>query len=263
MTQEGIKSLIFGNKGKMLGALIGYLIGLGFIGIILGLVLGHILDYISKENRIISRIKKFYHFPFNTDLSQDIQVLGCTIALSVKALLLGKSLSPLEKNHYISEFSNAYSISGRHKQILNTVLNSFLQIKEPDINGICTLYSRFTSKKERHNILYLIYKNCKRDINQDQRDYIINLARNLEILEDYYSLFETTIIQPEDYKILGVTEKDDLNTIKQVYRKLASQFHPDSISLLSETQKREANEAFVRIKESYIRILKSKKPNTP
>ena len=263
MKLERIKSLILGNKGKILGALLGYLIGLGITGIILGVMLGLLLDYISKENRIVSRIKKFYHFPFNTDLPQEVQILGCTIALSAKALFSSKPLSSLEKNHYLSEFSTFYSINSRQKQLVNTVLTSFLQIKDPDIKGISSLYSRFASREDRHNLFKLIYTNCNKDINQDQREYIKNLAGTLEILEDYYVFFEASVIHPGDYKILGVTEEDDLNTIKQVYRKLASQFHPDSISLLSETQKKEANEAFVRIKESYTRIIKSKKSNTP
>jgi hypothetical protein len=56
------------------------------------------------------------------------------------------------------------------------------------------------------------------------------------------------------WEILGLTEGASQEEVKSVYRRLAIQFHPDSLAGLSEDQKREAERIFIRIKEAYREI---------
>lgn len=61
------------------------------------------------------------------------------------------------------------------------------------------------------------------------------------------------------YQILGVHESDSLQTIKEIYRKLVTIYHPDkfgSINLLSKKQK---NEHMAKINASYEWVLKHHK----
>lgn len=51
--------------------------------------------------------------------------------------------------------------------------------------------------------------------------------------------------------LLGVGEAADARELQGAYRLLASQFHPDSLAVLEEPQRREATEAFVRIRGAY------------
>jgi len=51
--------------------------------------------------------------------------------------------------------------------------------------------------------------------------------------------------------LLGVGEAADSRELQGAYRLLASQFHPDSLAVLEEAQRREATEAFVRIRGAY------------
>lgn len=53
------------------------------------------------------------------------------------------------------------------------------------------------------------------------------------------------------YRILGVTPEDKEQTIKNAYRQLARQYHPDTLKGLSEEQKVIAQEAFLRIQKAY------------
>jgi hypothetical protein len=55
----------------------------------------------------------------------------------------------------------------------------------------------------------------------------------------------------EAVALLGVREAADARELQGAYRLLASQFHPDSLAALEEPQRREATEAFLRIRGAY------------
>jgi hypothetical protein len=54
--------------------------------------------------------------------------------------------------------------------------------------------------------------------------------------------------------LLGVGEAADARELQGAYRLLASQFHPDSLAVFEEPQRKEATEAFVRIRGAYDRL---------
>jgi len=62
----------------------------------------------------------------------------------------------------------------------------------------------------------------------------------------------------EAYRILGVAPESSTEDIRKVYRTLAASFHPDSMTLLSESQRGEAEEAFVRIRSAWEQIAHSR-----
>jgi DnaJ like chaperone protein len=55
----------------------------------------------------------------------------------------------------------------------------------------------------------------------------------------------------EAYRLLGIDPDADEGEAKAVFRKLAAQFHPDANAGLSEEQRKQAEEAFVRIERAY------------
>lgn len=62
----------------------------------------------------------------------------------------------------------------------------------------------------------------------------------------------------DPYRILGVSSGDATDEIRRVYRTLASSFHPDSMASLSEFQRKEAEEAFVRIRMAWEFIARER-----
>ena len=56
------------------------------------------------------------------------------------------------------------------------------------------------------------------------------------------------------YRVLGVSPESETAEIRKVYRNLAASFHPDGLSSFSEDQRKEAEEAFVRIRSAWERI---------
>jgi hypothetical protein len=56
------------------------------------------------------------------------------------------------------------------------------------------------------------------------------------------------------YRVLGVSPESETAEIRKVYRNLAASFHPDGLSSFSEEQRKEAEEAFVRIRNAWEHV---------
>lgn len=64
----------------------------------------------------------------------------------------------------------------------------------------------------------------------------------------------------DPWAILGLNRDAARDEIKSTFRKLAVQFHPDSVRDLREDQQRQAAEAFMRIQNAYKQILSTRRP---
>lgn len=72
---------------------------------------------------------------------------------------------------------------------------------------------------------------------------------------------QQTMSNEEAYKVLGVNESDDMNTIKKTYRKLVREYHPDIIKSQNkdETYIEEATAKTQEINQAYQVIKDAKK----
>ena len=107
-------------------------------------------------------------------------------------------------------------------------------------------------------------------ISKDEEKVLHEIIHELQIsLEEYKTIVNKfdemmknksqKMSKEEAYKILGVNEKDDMNTIKKAYRKLVREYHPDIIisqdkdeSYMEEAtaKTQEINQAYQVIKEN-------------
>lgn len=63
----------------------------------------------------------------------------------------------------------------------------------------------------------------------------------------------------DPYAVLGVSRDAAPDEIKQAYRRLAGQYHPDKVSHLGEEFRELAEKRFKEIQEAYQALLKSRK----
>ncbi|HUX11528.1 MAG TPA: J domain-containing protein [Spirochaetia bacterium] len=63
-------------------------------------------------------------------------------------------------------------------------------------------------------------------------------------------------LDPRACAILGVDRQASIAEIKAVFRRLAGQFHPDSLAGLDEVRLARSAEAFIRIKEAYDTLIR-------
>ena len=59
----------------------------------------------------------------------------------------------------------------------------------------------------------------------------------------------------EEYRLLGLEPGASEEQVRRTYRALASQFHPDTGAPLSADQQKASEEAFLRIRAAYERII--------
>ena len=108
------------------------------------------------------------------------------------------------------------------------------------------------------------------EVSKNEEEILATIAEALEFdPNDYHAIFDQfekmmQNIHPkanisEAYKLLGVSETDDINTIKKAYRKLIREYHPDIIKsqnrddayMQEATAKtQEINQAYEMIKEA-------------
>lgn len=62
-------------------------------------------------------------------------------------------------------------------------------------------------------------------------------------------------LDPQACAVLGVDAHSSLDDIKRIYRTLAGQFHPDALTGLDDQQKRQAEEAYLRVQDAYRTLL--------
>lgn len=60
----------------------------------------------------------------------------------------------------------------------------------------------------------------------------------------------------EAYRVLGVDPESSTAEIRRVYRSLAASFHPDGMASLTEEQRREAEQAFVRVRGAWETVAR-------
>ena len=62
-----------------------------------------------------------------------------------------------------------------------------------------------------------------------------------------------------DYQILEIKPDASDDEVKKAYRKMAMRFHPDRLGDLSESEKKQAEEKFLRVQKSYEAIRKKRR----
>jgi|GEM_PF-2383530 len=62
----------------------------------------------------------------------------------------------------------------------------------------------------------------------------------------------------EAYRVLGVDSDSEVESIRKVYRSLAASFHPDGMVALTDEQRRDAEEAFLRIRSAWECIARER-----
>ena len=93
-------------------------------------------------------------------------------------------------------------------------------------------------------------------INERERaeEYKRKAAGEWENIRNKWKSQEDNMENP--YSVLGVHESDSLDTIKEVYRRLAQTYHPDKFGTSNEISKKQKSNRMARINASYQWVLK-------
>jgi hypothetical protein len=228
------------------------------IGLVLGLLVREVLGRFGADRAALNYLEN----PGLSDFYEGEPGLAAYCALSIMVL----SLSLSEKNRRSGDslplteaaFRNvAISFPGEPAlvELFCRLAASCRRRLNPDL-----LAESLASRRRKSGDLPALGKSLGMLAAGDEAK---DAARRIRrILDPGYEAHETESPDSRDiqpWEILGLAEGASQEEVKSAYRRLAIQFHPDSLAGLSENQKREAERIFIRIKEAYREITGAEK----
>ena len=204
--------------------------------------------------------------------------LGLFIALVAKVAKADGRVDELEAQLIgimFDDISKIFPNSEKTRTILKEIFNEEKE-KSGDTKEIAQSLnallgrSRFKRKQYMEFLIQLasVGNGMSSDEDKVLREIVIELEISTQEYEAMISKFENmmknkqqSMSLEEAYKILGVNDSDDINSIKKTYRKLVRQYHPDIIKSQDkdESYMEEATAKTQEINQAYEIIKAAKK----
>ena len=242
-------------------------------------LLGAVFYYIFKSySRYDAYSKKaFENFSVSYESLKESE-LGLFVALVAKVAKADGKVDALEAqliSIMFDDISAVFPEPQSTKEILKRIFNE----EKDKLQNAESIAQKLAHKLQRNKeqeqqfmgfLIQLAFVDGK--VSQSEEAILQTIAQALEFDPNAYHAifdqFETMMqnIQPQNniadaYKILGVSEGDDMKTIKKAYKKLIRQYHPDIIASQgkSEAYMKEATAKTQEINQAYEMIEESRK----
>ncbi|WP_072681764.1 DnaJ domain-containing protein [Arcobacter sp. LA11] len=201
---------------------------------------------------VVFRLYKFYARRKLNKLSASKELfrqshLGHFIALVAKVAKADGRVDELEAQligMMFDDISKLFDEKDKTRAIMKEIFNEEKE-KIDDVKEIAKSLNNLLGRsilKRRQFISFLIQLAfIDKGISSDEEKVLLEIAKELNISPEVYDAIvknfenkmknnQQTMSASEAYKILGVKEDDDMNTVKKTYRKLIREYHPDIIS---------------------------------
>jgi hypothetical protein len=254
------------HAGKIIGGAAGLILGLKLFGLIFGVLLGALADILLQDLRLRRSLRR------NADETYQPE-LEFIISLTRKVLAAAALDSPPPRHDiaYLREqLLHNFHLTPRGESLVRELCTHSPEppdgTTQPAEESGRSLHSPVElSPEEQLAAARLLFEaatlsNSERAINRKGTQFVHESCRSLGIRPEFLQLAAGMVIQQDtsDYEVLGVSPESRTEEIKRVYRTLAAQFHPDSLHGLSPEQQHAATEAFMRIRNAYESIMKSR-----
>lgn len=262
--------------GPLAGILIGVLAGIP--GIFFGLLLGYLVQELAGQFRADRAVAAYFENPGRPGFYEGEPGLAAWCALAV--IILSESIPPEDRpeNGEVTGTSIGEEVSRGAAAAFpgagnrGPLIESFCRLAEsrretlnPDL-----LAESLAARRFSRGDLPLLGKTLHALASGDGA--LQTAARVRGILDPGYRAFEQgvhhaaerfffTVPNAGPWEVLGLRPGASPEEIKSGFRRLAIQFHPDSLQALNETQREEAAKAFMRIEEAYREIMRGEAEN--
>jgi DnaJ-domain-containing protein 1 len=248
--------------GPLAGALIGIIAGIP--GIIIGLVMGYLVQELVRQFRSDRAASSYLENPGRPNFNEGEPGFASWCALCV--LILGEETG----REAAALFPWAETKDGKPGSPPPSLTESFCRIAEQQrgaLNPDLLAESLASRRRDKGDLSFL---GKQLHTLAQGEESLTTAARIRAILDPGFRAFEHTLHNaaerllagaPADdpWELLGLKPDAPLEEVKSNYRKLARQFHPDSLSALNEEQRKEAEIAFIKIQEAYKEIQREGK----
>ncbi len=240
---------------KFLGAGLGWAFG-GPIGGILGWWLAGKLD--RKQNAQTY----FERSPHSKSTSSDFMV--ATLILASEVMKADRKIVKSEIE-FVKKFLLKHFPPSSVQEMM--LFLKEIQDKSYSLNEICEQINGNMNLEERIHILHFLFSISKADgeVHPSEIKMLDEIAYFLKVPADLVNSIKAMYLRSgantieQAYEILGVSPKDNAETIKKRFRSLSLKYHPDRVAHLGEEIKKNAEEKFKKISDAYEMIRRDKK----
>lgn len=250
-----LSSILGPHRGKFIGFILGLFLRIGPLGVILGTVVGGLWDELTREKRYDLWARQLLEKPSLDKLEKlpkkerDSFLLAALGETYLRLLQENPSLlGSIEENfdgallRWLGPDEGARRGIERHRRTTAGLSG--------DWDVLCELSAAILPASRGEGFLDLLRSFAPSGDSPPQ-----NAAFTRRLCGVWNLPLPEAEDRTEDYRLLGLSPEVSLETLRQTFRALASQFHPDTGAALSKRQQAEAEEAFMRIRRAYERIL--------
>ena len=245
-------------KGKLIGALLGSLAGP--MGTILGGLVGHLYDRATEERDAAGRIGRRAGVAEDSISAAQLDFLTSLIGLSIAVANADRHVRVSQVEALKSFFRQNFPYSQEDHRVIQAVIDeTFVNRDRLDVDALASSYRISSSAAGRLLLLRLLVKIAEADergISEADEQLIRRIAATLRIDAASYRSVAAEFKHEDNraYSILGITPQASNEQIRSAYRKLAAQYHPDTVANLGEEFTKIAEEKFKLINEAYGEI---------
>ena len=247
--------------------------------IIVFVILGAVFYYIFKSYGKYTDYSKeaFKNFSVSHDALKNSE-LGLFVALVAKVAKADGKVDALEAqligimfDDISAVFPEPAKTKGILKQIFDEEKNNLNDLEEI-AHKLGSAIKRDRAKQQQFMGFLIQLAFIDGEVSKNEDEVLQTIAQALEFDPNaYHAIFEQfeqmmknihpTANISDAYKLLGVSESDDMSVIKKAYRKLVREYHPDIIKSQGkdEAYMKEATEKTQEINQAYEMIKEKRK----
>ena len=237
--------------GWLLGAGIGFMFG-GPLGAVVGGALQHVM---SRRKQALSTGRATAH-------RQEQVFISCLVTIFTKISMADGSMSEAERKTIHNFFSRGLHYRGMELRFIDAMIAETQRV-DPDLYEVCKVFDQFASKQQRLLILDLVYQVVVADhvVTKGEDEAIQQIIAFLGIGNEDHERIKSRYVlakKRDHYATLGLTPTVDIKEIKNAYRQLASQYHPDKVAHLGTELVAFSEKKFKSINNAYSTIRKER-----
>jgi len=263
-----------GWMGKLIGGTLGFVLG-GPFGAIAGAAFGHTIDRSGEVGRsgagygtssggtfsqgpgVFGRMGSFTSAASPQQRAQMTFFVG-TFSMIARVAAADGKVSEAEVKKVREFMRRDLQLDPQSSSVAERIFQTALSNSQPFEQLASQFYDEFRGQPQILELLIdILYRIASEDggVNAQEEAYIDQAARIFRFDQHRIENIRTRYVAAgtASYAVLGVSPQDSNDDIKQAYRRLVREYHPDTIASkgLPEEFTKFANEKFREIQEAY------------
>ena len=248
-----------GWLGKVVGGTIGFALG-GPLGAVAGATFGHAFDksdeeYLTSGGRI----------PLSEGEEEQLTFFVATFSMLAKLAKADGKISDEEIRSIEQFMVHDLNLDPQGRRVAVEIFQAATQSPEPFSNFASQFYNLFSYRIQMLEMMIdILIRVSVADgrMSESEENLIREAVRIFNFNENTYQKLKSKYVDDSDtyYSVLGVDSTASNDLIKQQYRKLVREYHPDTIASkgLPEEFTKFAEDKFREIQEAYEMIKKER-----